>query len=215
MGATDGELALKFFAPIRLGRGENNREVRGQRIGRIQRERGAVRAGWIQAAGRLDCASAHRVAVVLGMPVTVTFTRVTPARGKKLDLVNLWGSLKAAQDEVAAILGVDDADPRVKWSEPMQERGDWGLWVHIVARLPGPVVVAPKASMSAISKKHSRPVPAFPKEFLRSPDPDPCPPRVAPNNELARWLRKHDARRPRSPKADLNLKPAFTPGRNA
>jgi hypothetical protein len=46
------------------------------------------------------------------LPVVVTLTRIAPRR---LDSDNLQGGCKAARDEVAAWLGVDDADPRVEW----------------------------------------------------------------------------------------------------
>jgi hypothetical protein len=143
--ATDGKLELKFYVPIRLGRGENNREVRGQRIGRIQREREAVRAAWI----------ASRIPTLLGGELnvgrmmlpefhpTITLTRVAPATGKQLDRDNLMASLKSVRDAVTHLLGLaDDEDPRLTWAEPLQERGDWGLWVHLVAQLRGPELAA-------------------------------------------------------------------------
>lgn len=46
------------------------------------------------------------------LPVVVTLTRVSPRR---LDDDNLRGAFKAVRDQVATWLGVDDADPRVRW----------------------------------------------------------------------------------------------------
>jgi hypothetical protein len=150
LSATDGKLELRFHVPIRLGRGENNREVRGQRIGRIQREREAL---FLATLGRIRGVLVGLIAPGLP-PCTVTFTRAAPGRGLDPE-ENLPGSLKAVKDELAKLLGVDDRDPRLTWRY-QQERGDWGLWVHIAAQLPGPVVVAPRASRSATREKHSR-----------------------------------------------------------
>lgn len=157
MGATDGKLELKFHVPLKLGRGENNREARGQRIGRIQRERQAVHLCWpkmLALRAPRALLEAVQVFVPVRTPCIVTLIRVAPARGKQLDETNLRGALKATQDEVAAILGRDDADPEVKWRF-RQQRGEWGVWVSILATLKGPEVVAPKASMSAPRQKHS------------------------------------------------------------
>ena len=192
MGATDGELALKFFVPIRLGRGENNREVRGQRIGRIQRERQAL------------FVATHGVArAVLGAigaftpklpPCIVTFTRVAPGRGLDPE-ENLPGSCKAVKDELAKLLGVDDRHPSITWWY-QQERGDWGLWVHIVAQLGGPVVVAePRA-------------PRRPRDITQ-----------ALLNHAVATRRAARGQATNIDKAARELvamaKPAFTPGRNA
>jgi hypothetical protein len=46
------------------------------------------------------------------LPVTVTLTRLG---GKRLDDDNLARSMKAVRDVVAEWLGVDDADPRIRW----------------------------------------------------------------------------------------------------
>lgn len=46
------------------------------------------------------------------LPCTVTITRCAPRR---LDSDNAVRAAKAVRDEVAAWLGVDDADPRITW----------------------------------------------------------------------------------------------------
>jgi hypothetical protein len=153
----DGKLVLEFWVPLRLGRGENNREVRGQRIGRIQAERQAVQLCWpkmLALRAPRSMLEAVRVFIPVPSPCTVTFTRVAPGRGLDPE-ENLPGSCKAVKDEVAAVLGVDDRDPRVAWKYE-QERGDWGVRIRIEAMLPVPEVVSPKASMSATPKTHSR-----------------------------------------------------------
>jgi hypothetical protein len=56
----------------------------------------------------------------------VVLTRITPsARG--LDDDNLGSSFKAIRDEVAAWLGIDDRDPRVRW-RCEQEKGAPKVW---------------------------------------------------------------------------------------
>lgn len=47
-----------------------------------------------------------------GLPVTVVMTRLA---ARKVDQDNLRGALKAVQDEIAAWLGVDDRDERVRF----------------------------------------------------------------------------------------------------
>jgi hypothetical protein len=56
-------------------------------------------------------------------PVLVTLTLQT---AQELDGDNLQAGLKAVRDEVAKFLGLDDADPRVRWAygqEPAEARG--------------------------------------------------------------------------------------------
>jgi hypothetical protein len=46
------------------------------------------------------------------VPCTVTLTRISSG---VLDDDNLPASLKSVRDQIAALSGVDDADPRIKW----------------------------------------------------------------------------------------------------
>lgn len=65
-------------------------------------------------------------------PLLVTLTRIAPSNG--LDLGdNLNSSQKHVRDAVAALLGVDDRDPRVTWAYD-QARGPWGVRVRIESR---------------------------------------------------------------------------------
>jgi len=48
----------------------------------------------------------------LGLPLTVTLTRVAP---RKLDDDNIRAALKSIRDGVADRIGVDDGDARVTW----------------------------------------------------------------------------------------------------
>lgn len=159
MSTTDGEVVVRFFVPLRTGRGENNREVRGQRIARIQRERDAVFWAWPRESAHLPhrgAADRVRVLVPVRAPCVVTFTRVAPGRGLDPE-ENLPGSLKAIKDEVAEILGADDRDPRITWKYE-QERGEWGVRIHIAATLAGPTVVEQKPAPRAPKKLKARKV---------------------------------------------------------
>jgi hypothetical protein len=60
------------------------------------------------------------------LPVRVTLTRVS---GGRLDDDNLRPALKAVRDVVAAWLGLDDADPRVRWV--YRQRAGWAAAVTI------------------------------------------------------------------------------------
>lgn len=68
-------------------------------------------------------AKAHKRAAlavpVHPLPCVVTLVRIGP---RQLDGDNLQGGFKALRDGIAARLGVDDADPRVRW-EYEQEKG--------------------------------------------------------------------------------------------
>lgn len=79
-----------------------------------------LREHWSKRARR---AKAHKLAAlavpVHPLPCVVTLIRVGP---RQLDGDNLQGGFKALRDGIAARLGVDDADPRVRW-EYGQEKG--------------------------------------------------------------------------------------------
>lgn len=158
MRTTDGELLLRFHIPVRLRRGENNREHPQARARRVKAEHLAVFYATLGTRRAV-------LAALMPAPVVVTLTRVSPGPG--LDSHdNLPGSLKAVVDQLADILGVNDRDPRVTWKYAPQERGEWGVWVHVTATLPGPEVVAPTAA----AKKYARPL-KKPKSRRAHPDP--------------------------------------------
>lgn len=87
--------------PIRTISASNKREGWRARARRVREERDGVRTAWL-AAGRPR----------LPVPCVVRLERRGPRR---LDDDNLRSALKGVRDEVAAILGVDDADMRVTW----------------------------------------------------------------------------------------------------
>lgn len=97
--------------PIRIGRGLNERGHWATKHRRAQAEK---------LAGRLavQATDAWR-AKAIPLPAVVTLTRIAP---RALDDDNLAGGFKAVRDGVALALGVDDADPRVRWRYA-QERG--------------------------------------------------------------------------------------------
>jgi hypothetical protein len=61
------------------------------------------------------------------IPCVITLVRISP---RQLDDDNLRGALKAVRDEVAALHGVDDRDPRVEWRYG-QEKGKHGVRVEV------------------------------------------------------------------------------------
>lgn len=109
--------------PVRLASAANLREHWAAKARRVKRERAtfslAVRAK----------VSARLGAEVASLGGVVTLTRVAPRR---LDDDNLRGAFKAARDAVAAVLGVDDGDPRVRW-EYGQRREGVGVYAVEVA----------------------------------------------------------------------------------
>lgn len=81
------------------GSGANQREHWAAKAARVKHER---------AMARLVLSSRTPPA----LPVVVTLTRCAP---RLLDDDNAVGAMKAVRDEVAAWLGVDDRDPRVRF----------------------------------------------------------------------------------------------------
>jgi hypothetical protein len=160
MDATDGELAMRFHVPVRTGRGENNREHPQARARRVKAEHQAV---FLATLGTRRAV----LAALMPTPVVVTLTRVSPGPG--LDPHdNLPSALKGVVDQLADILGINDRDPRVTWKYAPQEKGPWGVWVHVAAVLPGPEVVAPRAPRSAPAKKYARGSKKKPRDFTEA-----------------------------------------------
>lgn len=90
---------MTITVPLRLPSASNLREHWAAKHRRVKAQRHAV--GWV-----------IRNQPRPELPCVVTLTRIS-ARG--LDDDNLRGALKAIRDEVAAWIGVDDRDPRVRW----------------------------------------------------------------------------------------------------
>jgi hypothetical protein len=67
------------------------------------------------------------------MPLVVVLARIAP---RQLDDDNLARACKAARDQVAELLGVDDRDSRVRFAYEQYRRGvgEYGLEIRIFAR---------------------------------------------------------------------------------
>lgn len=109
------EVATVYEIPLRTISAANAREHWAAKHRRVKRERAA--------------------AIVVRphpLPCVVRLVRVVGPRGKMLDVGdNLPMSCKGLRDGIADRLGVDDADPRVRW-EYAQERGAaWAVRVEI------------------------------------------------------------------------------------
>lgn len=110
--------SIRFFIPVRLGRGLNDREHPMARHRRITNEKNVV--GWT-----IKTTPKPR------LPCTVKLTRHAPGRG--LDSDNLQGSLKATRDAVAAWLQVDDAKEDIARYVYDQKKNaaTWGVTIEI------------------------------------------------------------------------------------
>lgn len=107
---------LTFEIPLRIRSAQNLREHWAVRHKRVQRERTAVRL--------VAKAKLRRVR----LPCRVHLIRVAPRR---LDWDNMVGGFKAVRDEIAALLHVDDADPRVDWVYSATTGKPYGVVVRI------------------------------------------------------------------------------------
>lgn len=116
--------------PIRTVSEANQREHWGVKLKRKKLQRNAVGVGMMQLGWTLAAMQLH------GRGLHVTFTRIVPPRGKRMDQDNYAGSWKHIQDAVAHILGVDDGDvSRVSWVYGPQERGtDYAVRIEVRQR---------------------------------------------------------------------------------
>jgi len=100
--------------------------------------------------------SSHLARAAVALPCVVSLTRLST---RTLDDDNLRGSLKHVRDEVAAWLGVNDADPVVqyKYGQAVCKRGSEGVRVevHFGARLVESITGA--VSAACPGARHARP----------------------------------------------------------
>ena len=96
----------------------NVREHWARKAARVKRERNLV---------TLVLRGTVAAQMMLVAPLVVTITRVGPRR---LDDDNATGSAKACRDAIAAVLGVDDRDPRVRW-QVTQAAGPYAVRIAI------------------------------------------------------------------------------------
>lgn len=113
-----------ILVPMRTVPGQNAREHWRPKAKRVKAEREAV--AWTLAAERIKPPPT---------PCAVVLTRIAPSGG--LDDDNLSGALKAARDEVAKWLGVDDRRIDLVRYLYAQERGRWGVRIEF-AKMPAP-----------------------------------------------------------------------------
>ena len=101
----EGGMVLEL--PIMLRPESNMREHWAKKAKRVQTQRGQVRLERQAFSG-------------IKLPCSVVVTRVAP---RPLDDDNATRSAKGVRDEVAALLGVDDRDPRVTFKVDQERRG--------------------------------------------------------------------------------------------
>ena len=105
---------MMVHLPIRITRGQNEREHWAVRAKRVKAERTEARLSVLSALGTMN-ALRKACGWATGesrLPAVVTLTRIAP---RPLDDDNAIAGMKAARDGVADALGIDDADPRVTW----------------------------------------------------------------------------------------------------
>ena len=115
---------MRFHIPIRLPSLANSR-MHWRRLARLKRQqRGAT----------LYCMYGKQLPAV-GVPLTVTITRIGPRR---LDDDNLASACKYVRDQIAAVIGVDDGSPLYTWKYAQRvssNRYKYGVDVEIVERM--------------------------------------------------------------------------------
>lgn len=111
--------------PIYARSEANQRDHRMVRARRAKEQRGVV--------GMMLRASSRLLAIVRhpNARATIKLTRVHRRRARPLDDDNLRGSLKAVRDGVADVLGLDDADPRLRWEYGQEPGADYAVRIEI------------------------------------------------------------------------------------
>ena len=66
------------------------------------------------------------------LPCSIRLTRCAP---RTLDSDNLQAALKATRDSVAEWLGIDDADPRVRWLYEQEKTKTYGVRLEVLREL--------------------------------------------------------------------------------
>lgn len=110
--------------PVKVVSELNARGHWGARHRRFKGQAAAVRAAWLTS----PLAWWGGKALKLYLPLTVTLVRLG---GRPLDGDNLAGAFKAVRDELAHLIGCDDADPRITWEYRQEPGGDAGVRVAV------------------------------------------------------------------------------------
>lgn len=101
--ATGGKIRhLEVFLPITVISEANQREHHMEKHGRKVAQQQAFNAEWMLLAGRVQ----------ISAPCTIKLTRIG---SRALDTDNLAGAFKHVRDAIAAMIGIDDGDPRLTW----------------------------------------------------------------------------------------------------
>lgn len=123
---------MKIEFDLRTKSALNLREHWAAKARRVKAERTVTAYEWRSELQRRLRAGEHALA---HLPLVVLLTRIAE---HAMDDDNLRGALKGVRDQVAAELGVDDGDPRVRY-EYAQEQAKRGVWrVRVELRPAGP-----------------------------------------------------------------------------
>ena len=114
---------ITFTVPVRTVSALNCREHWATKARRVKAERDATRWAY-------RTRPTIHTDQVPDPPLVVRMTRISSGL---LDDDNLAGALKGVRDEVAAMLGYDDGDPRVTWERAQEKakRGVYGVRVTV------------------------------------------------------------------------------------
>jgi len=107
----------------------NRRDHWGVAQKRAKAQKDAVSVAWLLSPLRRPEFPRHQV---VPLPCTVLLEHVGPT----MDDDNLRRAFKAIRDQLAALIGVDDGDPRVKW-DYWQRTGEPGVRIVIEPRKTG------------------------------------------------------------------------------
>jgi hypothetical protein len=119
--------SARFVVPIRVVSEKNQHEHWSDKARRTAAQRRAV---WL-------ITSRYTQELRSLLPCTVTLTRIVPSANKLIrDRDNLYRAMSAVRDQIAEVLGVDDADLRedapVRWGEYGQDQGaGWGVRIEV------------------------------------------------------------------------------------
>lgn len=135
---------LTIRVPVRL---ESEANVHGHWSGKARRAkdvRQAVTAAFVDAGEPVHVVqvvakksgavrTCPRFARQPALPLVVFLTRIAP---RELDGDNAVRAMKAARDQVAELLGIDDRDPRVTWRVDQRKGGvgEYGLEIALAPR---------------------------------------------------------------------------------
>lgn len=112
---------IEVTIPLRLYNPLNNGHGHWYTVANRRRQQ----KGWTMTALRGPCKALPGPDRIKTLRLTIT--RIGPRR---LDTVNAYASVKAVEDAVSAIVGVDDGDPRWKLVVD-QEKGPFGVRIRI------------------------------------------------------------------------------------